>query len=169
MILNVKCNWKKRVSKAECTRVKFHGDDTFSIYKHKGQDLSLNENFLDNPQTKRVKIVNLQPDIPEHAIIYDSSSLIPLTPYLDLNNKSNSTIIYTNYKEKILKSKVWIASENGDLQTIKVTPINPPASSYKTLVIKIIYDKRRKVVTSFVQKIPVLGNITVNLVKIEND
>lgn len=169
MILNVKCNWKSRRTKTECTRVRFNGDETFAHYVHKSTDLSLNENFINLPQTQTLKIRTLQPDMPKNAIIYDASSLIVLTPFLNFENKTRSTIIYTNYKNKVSKSKVWVESERGDIQVLKVTPIHPEAREFKTLIIKINYNKKRKLVTSFVQKVPVLGNMTIELVNVEKN
>ena len=164
MILNTKCNWKTKITKSECVRVKFNGDDTFAYYKHKSTDLSLNENFLERSQTKTLKMSEIQPGIPKHATIFDASSLIAFTPMLNLTRgKNNSKIIYTNYKEKISKSKIWIESQTGNIQTIKVTPIYPSADEFKTLIVKIYFDTKRKLVTSFIQKVPVLGNITVEL------
>ncbi len=170
MILNVKCNWKSKRSKSECVRVKFNGNGTFYYYHHKSSDLSLNEDFIKRSSTQLLKISDIQPGIEADAIIYDASSLIPLTPYLDLDRKSDrSMIIYTNYKQKISKSKVWIESERGDIQTIRVTPIYPTADTFKTLIIKIFYNKKTRLVESFIQKIPVLGNITVVLTKVERN
>lgn len=169
MILNVKCNWKSRRTKTECTRVRFNGDETFAHYVHQSTDLSLNENFLSLPQTKTLKIRSLQPELPQNAIIYDASSLIVLTPFLNFDNKTRSTIIYTNYKNKISKSKVWVESESGDMQVLRVTPIHPGAEEFKTLIIKINYNKRTKIVTSFEQKVPVLGNLLVELVNIKKE
>lgn len=170
MILNVKCNWRSRRTKSTCVRVKFNEDDTFAYYSHKSSDLTLNEDWLDRSQTKTYRISDIQPGIESHVTIYDASSLVALTPYLNLDSKADrSMIIYTNYKEKISKSRIWIDSERANIQTIKVEPIYPDASTFKTLIVKIFYDKKRKVVTSFIQKVPFLGQITVELDKIVNN
>lgn len=161
-ILSVKCNWKSKVSKSECTRVKFNAD-SFHHYTHKSSDLTLNERFITRSGTKKVKINSLQPDYPIGDVIFDSSSLIAFTPMLNLSKIHPKKIIYTNYKERLAKSKIWLESEKDDIQVIRLTPIHPTAEQFKTLVIKITYDKKRKVVTSFVQKIPVFGNLTIKL------
>ena len=161
-ILNAKCNWKTRLSKSNCTRVKFD-QDFFHIYKHQSSDLTLNENFLTRNGVKKINFSKLQPTYPIGDVIFDSSSLIAFTPMLHLSTENPEQIIFTNYKENIAKSKIWLESEKGDIQIIRLTPIHPKAEEFKTLVIKITYDKKRKVVTSFIQKIPVLGNITIKL------